>query len=80
MFVKDAPSDKLVEVLSLRDLFNPLHPQVIGRFHVGEEAQDPEKFNKETLCFLSGEPFPRCWTDPHYRDAEVERVSQATSV
>ncbi|WPL16463.1 hypothetical protein Thiowin_01417 [Thiorhodovibrio winogradskyi] len=32
MFMKDTPSDKLVEVLGLRDLFNPLHPQVIGRF------------------------------------------------
>ena len=79
MFVKDTPSDKLVEVLALRDLFNPLHPQVIGRFHVGEEAQDPERFSKENLCFLSGEPLPRCWTDPHYRDAEVERVTQTAS-
>lgn len=76
MFVKDIPSDKLVEVLALRDLFNPLQARAIGRFHVGEEAQDPEHFSKEALCFLSGEPLPRCWTDAHYRDADVARVSQ----
>ena len=38
-----------------------------------------QDLQKENLCFLSGEPFPRCWTDPHYRDADVERVTQTAS-
>jgi hypothetical protein len=35
--------------------------------------QDPEKFKKTDLCFLSGEALPRCWVDAHYRDEEMQR-------
>ena len=38
-----------------------------ARLHYGEEAQDPEAFDKQALCFLSGEDLPRCWTDPASR-------------
>lgn len=71
MFVKQKATGKLVEVLSMRDLFNPMHSFLVGRFHAGEEAQDPEKFEKEDLVFPSGEDLPRCWIDVHYRDAEA---------
>ncbi len=71
MFLKQRTNGKLVEVLSLNDLFNPLHEKLVGRFNAGEELQDPEKFNKLDLVFLSGEPLPKCWTDVHYRDGEV---------
>ena len=71
MFLKRKDSGKLVEVLSLKDLFNPLHATLVGRYHAGEELQDPEKFEKDTLIFPSGEALPRCWTDVHYRDEEV---------
>jgi len=71
MFLKQSSNDHLVEVLSLRDLFNPLHAEVVGRYHAGEELQDPEKFSKTDLVFLSGEPLPKCWTDVHYRDDEI---------
>ena len=47
--------------------------EVIGRSQHGEEEQDPEPFAKDALMFLSGEPLPRCWTDPHYRDEEIQR-------
>ena len=60
-------SEKLVEVLSLKDLFNPNHPNLVGRFHAGEELQDPETFSKSEMQFPSGEPLPRCWLDPNYR-------------
>jgi hypothetical protein len=72
MLLKDHDTGKLVEVLALRDLYNPSHAMVVGRLHYGEEAQDPAHFEKTKLRFASGEPLPRCWTDPHYRDAEVE--------
>ena len=42
MFLKHAKNGKLVEVLSLMDLFNPNHTQLVGRYHAGEELQEPE--------------------------------------
>jgi hypothetical protein len=71
MLLKDQVTGKLVEVLALRDLYSPMHSRVVGRLHYGEEAQDPTHFEKAMLRFASGEPLPRCWTDPHYRDMEV---------
>ncbi len=73
MFLKQKSDGKLVEVLSLNDLFNPNHAEIIGRYNVGEELQDPEKFRKEDLTFLSDEPLPRSWVDLHYRDDELKR-------
>jgi len=73
MFLKESATGKLVEVLSLNDLFNPIHDNLVGRYNAGEELQDAEKFTKSGLIFLSGEPLPRCWTDIHYRDAELRR-------
>jgi hypothetical protein len=55
------------------DLFDLFKDEVVGRFHFGEEVQDPEKFSKSNLEFLSGEELPRCWKDPHYRDDELIR-------
>ena len=73
MFLKESATGKLVEVLSLNDLFNPNHAALVGRYNAGEELQDAEKFSKGGLEFLSGEPLPKCWTDVHYRDAEIRR-------
>lgn len=67
MYLTDTRNQHMVQVLSLDDLFNPFSATVVGRYHYGEEAQDPEKFNKTELCFLSGEALPRCWTDAEYR-------------
>ena len=69
MFLMQKKTEKLVEVLSLQDLFNPNHKMIVGRFHAGEEMQDPEKFLKSDIQFPSGEPLPRCWLDAHYRQA-----------
>jgi len=71
MLLKEKASGHLLEVVELSDLFNLNHPQIIARYQGGEEQQDPEKFNKADLKFLSGEELPRCWTDPHYRDDEL---------
>ena len=75
MFLKHAVNGKMVEVLSLSDLFNPNRDDLVGRYHVGEELQDPEKFPKSDLIFLSDESLPRCWLDVHYRDNELRRAT-----
>ncbi|MGB5277498.1 MAG: acetyltransferase [Gammaproteobacteria bacterium] len=74
MFLKKKNDGHLVEVLSLKDLFDPFNSEIVGRLHFGEELQDPEKFSKENLQFLSGEALPACWTDSHYRDDEIKRT------
>ncbi|PVY70073.1 hypothetical protein C8D92_110104 [Tamilnaduibacter salinus] len=68
MLLAEKATGHLVEVLDLQGLFNPLEPTVRGCLHFGEEAQDPEPFDKSKLAFPSGEALPRCWTDAHYRD------------
>ena len=73
MFLNERTSGHMVEVLSLNDLFNLYKDEVVGRYHYGEEVQDPEKFKKSDLVFLSGEELPRCWTNPHYRNNELNR-------
>ncbi len=69
MYLKHVPSGDLVEVLSLDALFDPCKERLSGRFHSGEELQDPTTFAKTDLKFPSGESLPRCWLDAHYRDA-----------
>jgi len=73
MFLKHVGNKRMVEVLSLNDLFNPNHHELVGRYNIGEDLQDPEKFAKSDLEFLSGEALPQCWLDMHYRDDEVRR-------
>ncbi|MCP8690268.1 acetyltransferase [Marinobacterium sedimentorum] len=73
MFLKQKSTGHMVEVLALTDLFNPFSLSISGRYNHGEEAQDPEDFNKDDLIFLSGESLPCCWTDSHYRDDELRR-------
>ena len=58
--------DSLVEVLNLQQLFDPFASEVLGRFHAGEELQDPQGMIKQSLVFPSGEALPRCWLDPNY--------------
>jgi hypothetical protein len=71
MYLKHRGDNRLVEVLSINDLYNPMHEALVGRYHYGEEVQEPERFAKKDLIFLSGEDLPRCWTDVHYRDVEA---------
>ena len=75
MFLKHAVNGKMVEVLGLNDLFNPNRADLVGRYHVGEELQDAERFTKSDLVFLSDESLPRCWLDVHYRDSELKRAT-----
>ena len=67
MFLKHRSDGSLVELISAPSLFDPFEAHVMGRFHAGEEQQDPERFAKADLSFPSGEPLPRCWLDPAYQ-------------
>jgi hypothetical protein len=67
MYLKHKPTSDLVEILELASLFDPCRADVSGRFHAGEELQDPEPFKKSELMFPSGESLPRCWIDPDYK-------------
>ncbi len=69
MFLKVRHNDdaSLVEVIDLKQLFNPFDAQVQGRLHGGEELQDPEAYAKADLLFPSGEALPRCWLDSHFK-------------
>jgi hypothetical protein len=73
VFLKEKVTGDLVEVLGINDLIDPCGEAVVGRYHHGEETQDPETFAKRDLTFPSGEALPRCWTDPQYRSAETQR-------
>jgi|TARA_Y100000031_G_C8162291_1_gene357626 hypothetical protein len=68
MFLKDRNSGELVEVLTIKNLFDPFLDEVAGRYQQGEEIQDPVQLRKTELIFPSGEVLPKCWLDPHYRD------------
>jgi hypothetical protein len=68
MYLKHTPTGDMVEVLDLRSLIDPNRGRLAGRFHSGEEMQDPANFDKAELIFPSGESLPRCWMDPHYRE------------
>ena len=61
MFLKNTNNGDVVEVLDIKGLTNPAHDKVAGRYHAGEELQDPENFTKSELFFLSDESLPKCW-------------------
>ena len=73
MFLKEAGSRALVEVLDVHALMDPHAHLVPGRYHRGEDLPEPERFTRSGLVFPSGEPLPACWCDPHYRDHELPR-------
>ena len=69
MFLKVRHNDEasLVEVLNVKQLFNPFDTRVEARLHAGEEMQDPQEYDKVYLFFPSGESLPRCWLDSNYQ-------------
>ncbi|WP_146519087.1 acetyltransferase [Stieleria varia] len=67
MFVKEQNSNDLIRVSLVDQLISPLESKVLGRRQAGEEEQDERLFDKSSLEFPSGEPFPQCWTDEQYQ-------------
>jgi hypothetical protein len=68
MYLKDKSNGDLVEILDIPALIDPNRSAVQGRYHAGEEMQEPTDFDKSAMVFPSGEPLPRCWVDSHYKD------------
>lgn len=66
MYLKDQKSGDLVEVLDVLALMDPNKMEITGRFHSGEEIQDPQAFAKTSLCFPSNETLPLCWMQADY--------------
>jgi hypothetical protein len=69
MFLKEKSTGDLVEVLDMAAMVDPCSTELEGRYHAGEELQDPALFAKDQLIFPSGEALPRCWVDANYRTA-----------
>jgi len=67
MYLQSKTSHDMVEVLTLGELFDPCVSAIKGRYHAGEEAQEPAQFNKQDLEFPSGEALPECWLRADYR-------------
>ena len=67
MYLKNKRNGDLVEILDIRALVDPGTDKIAGRYHTGEELQDPENFPKAELLFPSGEGLPLCWTVPNYK-------------
>lgn len=79
MFLSHKVNHELVEVLDLSDLFDPCKHEIMGRFHAGEELQDPEEMSKSELIFPSGEALPQCWINAHYREANQPQTQKAAT-
>jgi hypothetical protein len=54
MFLLHRPTQVLVEILELSDLFDPFKTKVLGMAHAGEELQDPALFSVTTQAERSG--------------------------
>ena len=67
MYLMHKPTRDLVEIFNFDVLIDPSKKQITGRFHAGEEIQDPATFAKAELQFPSGEALPRCWADASYK-------------
>ena len=67
MFLKSKSHGELIELIEVQDLYDPFKKEILGRFHAGEELQEPEQFLKSELIFPSGEALPQCWLDSDYQ-------------
>lgn len=60
MLIQEKETGNLIEVKDLGVLINPLESVILGQDEMGEEEQDPEKFENKNLVFPFGEGLPRC--------------------
>jgi len=68
VYLKHKPSGDFVEILDIGALIAPCKPVLKGRYHAGEEMQEPVEFDKTELIFPSNEDLPLCWLNPHYQE------------
>ncbi len=63
MLLQEKRTGKLVEVMDVQSLINPVRSEITIRAQAGEEEQEPESQQKNNFVFPSGEDLPRCWLD-----------------
>jgi len=68
MYLRNKENGDLIEVLDISAMIDPCRDELTGRYHAGEEMQDPAAFKKSLLTFPSGEALPQCWVDVDYND------------
>lgn len=67
MLLQKKDNGTLVEIVDIQEIISPNQSEVMGRVQSGEEEQDPERIQKQSLIFPSGESLPRCWIDADYQ-------------
>ncbi|MGF1715595.1 acetyltransferase [Photobacterium chitinilyticum] len=67
MFLKEARTGDLVDVVDMSSLINPFSQNVTVQFQSGEDLADPVAIDKQALAFPSGEELPECWINGYYR-------------
>lgn len=71
MFLQLKNSGDLVKIIDLQELIDPNSDIIHAQDQEGEEEQEIDIFQKESLVFPSGEKLPRCWLDANYRSLKV---------
>jgi hypothetical protein len=61
MLLKHKQSGQLVEVLDLFELTSPTEQKLVACLQWDEELPDARCYDKQELCFPSGETLPQCW-------------------
>jgi hypothetical protein len=69
MYLRNKENGDLVEVLDISAMIDPFKDELTGRYHAGEELQEPAQFKKAILSFPSGEDLPKCWVDARYKES-----------
>jgi hypothetical protein len=67
MLLQKKENGTLVEIIDIQEVISPNQIEIMVRVQAGEEEQDPESIQKQSLIFPSGESLPRCWIDPEYQ-------------
>ena len=67
MFLKEARTGDLVDVVDMESLTNPFSKRVTVQFQSGEDLAEPVSIDKHDLSFPSGENLPECWINGYYR-------------
>ncbi|MUG95921.1 acetyltransferase [Scytonema sp. UIC 10036] len=68
MLLQIRDSGELVKVLDVQELIDPNTNVIRAQEQEGQEEQQADSYNKQTLVFPSGESLPRCWVDANYRN------------
>ena len=80
MLLRERNSGHMIDVASHLSLIDLNSDVVVGCSQEGEEVQDPSEYRKRDLEFLSGEPLPRCWTDPRSLTVPLQHSRRGASV